>query len=81
MIGTFQPEPGGWRAWVETNPAINVLGRTLPEARENLKAAMGTSHVQQDDQENGATEREDRTSTSEVNKYMPRLLSKNWVRL
>lgn len=80
-VGAFTPAVEGWRGWVENNPSINTLGRTLLETKENLKAAIRAHDAEQDDQENGAFQREDPTSTSRVNKYIPQLLSKKWVRL
>lgn len=40
FTAVFQPCEGWWAAYVEEVPGVNTQGKTLEEARENLKEAF-----------------------------------------
>lgn len=40
FTAVFVPSDGWWAAYVEEVPGVNSQGRTLDEARENLKDAL-----------------------------------------
>jgi predicted RNase H-like HicB family nuclease len=41
LTGVFQEKDDCWIAWVEELPGANTQGRTLDEAKENLREAIG----------------------------------------
>ena len=41
LTGVFQEKGDCWIAWVEELPGANTQGRTLDEAKENLREAIG----------------------------------------
>ena len=40
LTAAFKQVDGWWAAWVEQIPDVNTQGKTLEEARENLKDAL-----------------------------------------
>ena len=40
LTAAFKQVDGWWAAWVEEIPGVNTQGKTLEEARENLKDAL-----------------------------------------
>ncbi len=40
VTAVFRKEGDWWAAWVEELPGANTQGRTIEEARENLKEAV-----------------------------------------
>lgn len=41
FTATFKKSGAFYAAWVEEMPGVNTQGRTIAEARENLKEALG----------------------------------------
>jgi predicted RNase H-like HicB family nuclease len=40
LTAAFKKVDGWWAAWVEEIPGVNTQGKTIEEARENLKDAL-----------------------------------------
>ena len=40
VTGVFQKVPSGYIAFIEEIPGVNTQGRTLEEAKENLREAL-----------------------------------------
>jgi len=46
FTAVYHKEGGYYSAWVEEVPGVNTQGKTMSEAKENLKDALSMMHVE-----------------------------------